>query len=89
MLRAVRQEARMLAAQRGLGVMAGLVAVACLIASGFIVSVAATLSTPQLRPVRYVPARPQNGYWQFEGDDSQPARFVPPPAKPGGKKIRL
>jgi type IV secretion system protein VirD4 len=72
--------------QRGLGVMAGLVAVACLLASGFVASLAANLSTPQQRPVRHMPARPPS-YWRFE--DEPPRRFDPRPTEPDMKDFGL
>lgn len=69
--------------QRGLGLVAGLVAVACLLASGYVASLAANLPVPQPRPIRHYHARPRNGSWQFEGDRPSRPLPVPPSHRPG------
>lgn len=56
--------------QRRLGAAAVLVAVACLVASGFVASVAANLPVPHSHPQawRTSPSRPQRPHWHFEAD---------------------
>lgn len=67
--------------QAGLGLVACLVAVACLVFSGYVASMAASLPVPGQRPVRRVPARPRNDTWQFEAGRPSP----PGPAPSAGR----
>ena len=62
--------------QAGLGLVACLVAVACLVFSGYVASMAASLPVPGQRPVRRVPARPR-----MEADRPSP----PGPAPSAGR----
>lgn len=60
---------------RGLGRAAGVIAVACLLAGGWVVSVAANLPVPQPIPVRHYPARRVTGYRPYQ-------RYRPSPLAP-------
>ncbi len=68
---------------RGLGMAAGVIAVACLLAGGWVVTVAANLPVPQSMPIRHYPARRVTGYRQYQRHHPSPLPPVPvPTARP-------